>query len=544
MAKQKTEAAQENVEEKAPKKSNHTLATKITFIIAFLCMVASLLLPWPDMTFKGKVSFNNSLVMQLPAAIESLINGVTGKAINIKFGAESCLFSFAVDFMGLLPGEKYFDIGALFILLYAVSVVVSLFILISVLAGKNGPKTLGRASFAEIFAMVSLLPLLCMCLQRISLLGYGMFKWNPGFVVGVGGVFLMMVVQAFIYKKSSGVMKFILALFSMIAALYCVYSVTAIIPKLEKPLTDLNGKLNGKLFAGVWFSVDGDLNPLPYIDLALIFSSNYFTDFLKGKQVTDMVIAICACLGGLLVLFNAILDILGIAKKTKKGMLRFNIFRFVLELLCVAVVIVMVPTVLKGKIGIPLIAVVAICFLQMILNIARLAAFKKKQRKAQEEAQRARRQQQMARLQNGRRGGAADPALAASLEQEEAERKQRREEREAKRAQREAERDARLKAVTGKQEDNVENVYTVSQIYKGPTDEFIDTLSNNEKIEFARKFIEDRKGALKQLPEYVIEGNNDKFFSSIFIYYGSICSQISSGLMGKFYDRLYKEKNA
>ena len=57
-------------------------------------------------------------------------------------------------------------------------------------------------------------------------------------------------------------------------------------------------------------------------------------------------------------------------------------------------------------------------------------------------------------------------------------------------------------------------------------------------MEFARNFLGVRQPKLQVLPEYVVGGNNEKFFSSVFIYLAKIRDLVSDGLMNKFYDEV------
>ena len=81
-------------------------------------------------------------------------------------------------------------------------------------------------------------------------------------------------------------------------------------------------------------------------------------------------------------------------------------------------------------------------------------------------------------------------------------------------------------------------MYTIDTIYAGPTDDFIHKLSNDERIEFAKTFIEKVRGNLGTIPDYVVGGNNKKFFSGVFIYLGRIRGMISDGLLNKMYKEL------
>ncbi|MDE6598037.1 MAG: hypothetical protein K2K60_05315, partial [Clostridia bacterium] len=80
--------------------------------------------------------------------------------------------------------------------------------------------------------------------------------------------------------------------------------------------------------------------------------------------------------------------------------------------------------------------------------------------------------------------------------------------------------------------------YKVNTVYQGPSDEFMRKLNNDEKIEFSMTFIEKSKGDIGKVPDYVIGGDNKKFFSSVFIYLGRVRNLISDGLLNKMYKEL------
>lgn len=70
------------------------------------------------------------------------------------------------------------------------------------------------------------------------------------------------------------------------------------------------------------------------------------------------------------------------------------------------------------------------------------------------------------------------------------------------------------------------------------TDSFLNKLTESEKTEFTRTFIERANGDVGNMPEYVIGGNNKKFFSAVFIYLGRIRGLISDGLLNKMFKEL------
>lgn len=82
------------------------------------------------------------------------------------------------------------------------------------------------------------------------------------------------------------------------------------------------------------------------------------------------------------------------------------------------------------------------------------------------------------------------------------------------------------------------HIYTINTIYAGPMDDFIRKLSNDERIEFAKTFIEKNRGDLGNLPDYVVGGDNKKFFNVAFIYLGRIRGLVSDGLLNKMYKEL------
>ena len=79
-------------------------------------------------------------------------------------------------------------------------------------------------------------------------------------------------------------------------------------------------------------------------------------------------------------------------------------------------------------------------------------------------------------------------------------------------------------------------------VYDGPTDEFIDTLTVEQKIEFSKVFFDKSQGTLPAgMPDYEVGESNKDFFPEIFIHLGKFRSMLSSGLLRKIY--LYHSNN-
>lgn len=527
--------ANKNTQQKGSRKGSG--AAKFTYFVALLALIAGLVLP---IGFKFDGSYmSNMLGWQLPAAL----NTVIGRKV-LSFGAESFALSHEVSILGMKA--LTFDLGAYLTLLYGAITVIGIIWLIPVLIGKNGYKAVAKASFIEVLAMLFLVPLFIVLLFE-SLTLDGGFPWMTylPLLIALGGNFLMMFFQSLIYKGSSGFMKFMMVLFSVVALLVAVIPAFFVIPALKTPYEKL-AEMLGEKFSVV--TLYGDAMGLTFV--TLFFHSNVFEGL---SNPMDMVVWIAGLTATLLVIVNLVLDVLGMGKKTNKFMLGCNIFRYLLELLAAATLIVL-TFVNKYTIGLPACVLAGVAFLQFLINIIRASSYKKRvkaAKKRQAEQQKMERKTQMyskqpttgyandAAAANAYLSGADDRRAAADKERE-AKRKEREERRAKEQAEREAAERAEAEAMAKKRAKSDDNVYNVTQIYKGPTDEFIKELTNDEKIEFAQTFLERREAALPEIPDYIIGGNNDKFFSSIFIYFGRIRDRVSDGLMNKFYEQKYR----
>ncbi|MCD8308292.1 MAG: hypothetical protein LUD19_00440 [Clostridia bacterium] len=72
-------------------------------------------------------------------------------------------------------------------------------------------------------------------------------------------------------------------------------------------------------------------------------------------------------------------------------------------------------------------------------------------------------------------------------------------------------------------------------VYDGPSDSFIETLSDEEKCEFKKVFL-DNKPPVSGVPAYEVGGDNSKFFSAMFANLSRTRNLVSDGLMSKIYD--------
>ncbi len=84
-------------------------------------------------------------------------------------------------------------------------------------------------------------------------------------------------------------------------------------------------------------------------------------------------------------------------------------------------------------------------------------------------------------------------------------------------------------------------VYNYRAVYNGPTDAFMDTLDDNEKIEFVQIFLEKTKGQIKGVPEYRLGQDNTMFFPAIFIHINRAREIVSTHLLEKIYKQIGKD---
>ncbi|MDE6373152.1 MAG: hypothetical protein K2L72_01500, partial [Clostridia bacterium] len=77
-------------------------------------------------------------------------------------------------------------------------------------------------------------------------------------------------------------------------------------------------------------------------------------------------------------------------------------------------------------------------------------------------------------------------------------------------------------------------------IYGGATDDFMNTLTDTEKVEFVEVFIKRSKGVVKGVPDYVIDADNSDFFPAVFVHINRYRNIVSDALMSKMYKQLGK----
>lgn len=487
----------QNKTEKRP----HKLVALITYIIALVALLLGLFLPFCNIA--GVEGTDAIWAFQLPQALNAIvpIEGLDGVGAKLTY-------SFPVTFNGLIEGG--FDLGALFTLLYALTVLAGLCALVPAIVNTFSKKSrkntaLKAASVIEVLAFLFTSIFVFIQLTKFSFGDIEGYQWSWALLAAFGGTLLMLIVQAIFYRKGSGLIKFLLFVLSTLAVLLCVYDLGVLIPAL-KPSLD---KMTGDLGSGLYSQLIGIAPVVMFFCGGTFMSSITLTQAIELLDPIDATLFIFAFIVSFVALVNFLLDTMGMGKNTKKFMLISNVVRFSLQLALAIVVIVLPFFTENATLGIMAIVLAVLSVASLIINIFRLVALNAKRKKihkaVQEEKEKAIKEA----------NGEAQPATQDPVydepviyhEPEEA-------------------------PVFAEEPQAVYNPI----IYNGPIDEFIKTLSTEQKVEFSRVFLERQNGNLNYIPNYNVGGKNDKFFNSVFIYFARLRNIISDGVINKMYE--------
>lgn len=502
------------------KKSTKTFAV-ITYAIILACLLAGLLLP-PNF-FQGDY---NAVVWQVPHALKSV-------GVDWAKGAE-----LVNPYTVYLWGGEALEIGGLFLLLFAVVCVLALLALFVVIFGNREKDTsLKCARFIPVISSIVLSVLLCMQMATISQnSGYGQGdSWNIPLLIAFAGPLVVLFVISIYEKGGSGFAKTVLTVFSMLTIVLCLFSFAAILPQFADALKDT---LNGNTQILNWTAEDYPYLGSIWYHLSLPFFVNY-GDFLKAFGGWDATLSVFMLLLGVLIIVNFIFDVCGLAKETKRWMIVANLIRYGVEVALVLAVIIIGKFAGGHDIGLICYALIVLAALPVIINIFRLLAHKEEKvdRKAAQNREATADDDdayapEQYQPQPAPQQAQAQPAPVAHTAQD----APKQTEAAQPQAQTQQPQPVKQQTVAPVASQN-EKVYA-PVIYSGPRDEFIDTLANDEKIEFSRVFLEHRSGNIQGVPDYVLDGNNDNFFRSLFIYYARVRGLVSDGLMNKFYEKV------
>ena len=382
--------------------------------------------------------------------------------------------------------------------------------------------------------------------------------WNLSAIIAFGVTLLVLILQSIIYKGGSGVIKTVLFVLSAVAVLFAMLDGASLIPGLSGVVGNINGAMHTA--NGLYDGVFG----WPFI-LGIFYMPEVFSSGWANILFFFVMILLVA-----MVFINYFLDLAGLGKRTTRGLLICNIVRDIITFVGLVGALIMIFS-LKHTFGIMFIVLSVVVIAQLIINTVRLVTFNKepKEKKEEEktmktiyEAEPAQPQPQPQPQSQPQTQPQPQPqtqpaysytqAEALSLDNVNLFPDTKTEEAVSATATANEPYEEQLRmplvdempaSTTTTAEDGtvIETknvVYKVNTIYDGPTDAFIKKLSNDEKVEFARNFLGVRQPKLQALPEYVVGGDNNKFFSSVFIYLAKIRDLVSDGLMNKFYDEV------
>lgn len=464
------------------KQRNGKAAALATYIAALVVVIAGLVIPINNLTFSGGgFDFKAAPVMQLAGALASF-----GLPLNAGF---SPLYSF--------PLNK-FDLGAALLFYYALTAAAALVLLVPAIIAKPERSECAVAA-GELLALSALLPLCSLEVLRVSQSGVAV--WNLNLIVPFAATLLMLAVQCLMFKKGSGVIKIVLFVLSAVAVLFAaldiIYAVPALYAPFEKAASAMGGRKPFEANTGLYTLFEGTVTGGSLVVAGLM---NMFGLFGAG-ELSITVGNWFAFLAVSAALINLFFDMLGLAKKTTRLMIVCNVVRYSVEFAFIAALAITIPF-MPSSYGLSLYIFAAISAVQLAIQSVRAAIFKKARRAAEAEREEeadgyAERDGATAALPSGETAAASNEAVETR---------------------------------------NV--VYNVNTIYNGPTDDFIRKLTSEQKVEFAQMFLERHTGASQGIPDYIVGGDNSRFFSMLFIYFARIRDLVSDGLMNKFYEEV------
>lgn len=485
----------------------------ITYIIAVLSLIAGLILPF--------VAYRATLASAFPCKIS-------------YFGME-------------------LDLGLFSLIAYASATALAAVMLIPVcVAGKNKAWARKIAMLAEIIAVTVLTVL------AFFEFGKNSYDLNLSVFIPLGVTALMLIIQSIIYFKGSGVIKSVIFILSVPAVIIAVSNVTVLIPALSAPINNFLANVQGvppyQAVLGL-YSV-GDVT---YFGNSLIFG--FLPLIPEGNPAYGIIniiaLALCA-----LVFFNAVINIFWLGKRSTPFTVSFNLIRYIAEFVLIMAVYGAI-FLFAGNMGLSLTVLTLISLCQLIIAIIRMVAFKD-----------ADAFKKLAQDKYGSENFISEeysiaPAISSaqsaveeySVASAEAEAMQSVEENVVN-AETETlpaieentvavEGDTQLTIEENLVATNTEAMPAVAETatayaapaaaeeeYNGPVDNFIVKLSNPQKVEFSKVFLE-RDDNIDGIPNYVVGGDNSKFFSSVFVFLARVRDLVSDGLM----DKLYEEVN-
>ncbi len=543
------------------KKSIKT-AVVVTYIIAVVLLVAAWFVPGFGYG-QGTELGDMMMFWYVPAIINAFLYPFLGKdLIPASVAGGHKLPEFMTFESQIIPGTDL-HIPALMIIVLLVITVLALIFLIPVIAGKKDRTCTVCAYIIEGAAIFALAILFLMSAWETNLSTTAEGYLN--LVCVFAAILVVIFVQSIIEKKSYGVAKMFLFLFSAAAFLFAMFAVdNFIVLVLEKMgieniWTSAQDalKLNDSLYVEGGVAISG-LTAMKALVGGMLRGENVIWN--ADNAITLNIINVCVLATFALLALNLLIDFVGLISGNKygkdgailphKGGKIFGIVRYALAL---AVLLVLeICLIVDKSVGIGVCGCFATLFvlINLVIDIIRLVRVPAQKRAASEYKQ--------SNIQFVDDGITTQDEEQTDLIGDEAPvqpypvfTEVQTETTTETTAVAQPVADEQLAISTLPAYDSVETVneepaqaepyvYTPRPVvYNGPTDEFLDTLTTEEKIEFSKVFIDKTKGTLpSNMPEYEVGGSNDDFFPAIFINLGRFRAMLTSGLLRKIYKHL------
>lgn len=561
-------AGSAQTKEKKKNKTRKVIATT-TYFIAMLCLLAGLFVPLFS-CIEGVKMPERMMFRYLP----SMLNGIAGKEIiKLKEG------SYFLTYYGYTTGK--FNFMSLIGVLYAVTCVISVLMLIPVLLGSKKKNTSANCALGvEVLAM--LVTLTYIAYTTYFLVDAHTVAWyDYNFLIAFGGVLLMAFIQTIASKGGIGVSKVIGLLLSVIGVI-ALLDITMFIPKLADPLGKLSNTLkSGDVAAFLNGEAGGYYLGVHGIDfLVSIKGTIEMFKALAGQGSTgimQLIVLVLLIVVAVFTVLNLLFDIIGLStgKKFKKdrspcanrGSNTFALVRYILTFVFAVAIVIFTFAVkdLGMKTGIYLWLLLVLLLISVVNAAIRTACDNARVKKGA-----------IAPAEDTAQGFTIDdpsfnkestPAVADeyayaaplpvvdetpapapaplpvvpettyTAEPEYVSPDYMPEGYTAQPLPVDEPLSAPLE--TEPEPANAEPTPTV-YIYGGATDEFMETLSDNEKVEFIELFIKKSKGKVNGVPDYEIGADNSDFFPAVFVHINRYRNIVSDALMTKMYKQLGK----
>lgn len=584
-----------SAKEKKKNKTKKVIATT-TYFIAMLCLLAGLFVPLFS-CIEGVAMPERMMFRYLP----SMVNGIAGKEL-IKLPEGSYFLTYygytegKFNFMSL--------VGVLYAVVCVISVLMLIPILLGSKKKNSSARcALGVEVLAMLVTLVYIAYTTYFLVEEKRIDPEMSLYWKDfNFLIAFGGALLMAIIQTVSSKGSIGVSKVIALLLSVVGVI-ALLDITLFIKELKEPLTNLPEIIGGG--SAPSFLGGGDaLGTLLGIDSIIMLTDikntiELFKVFAQGGAdgILVIVILVLLILVAVFTVLNLVSDVIGLStgKKFKKDRSpskngasnSFALTRYILTLIFAAAIIVImlaVPQVKDSGMrpGVYLWLLVVVLFISLVNAAIRTAVdnarYKKGTVAPTEEAQQRLvladpafdtyeqtpapapapapealpvyeepmdepvyepetivAEPEYVQPDYMPQGYAAEPV--AETEPVEAAPAT---EPEVVAEPEPVEPAPVVEPLSAPLEEPAEPVPTV-YIYGGATDEFMDTLTDNEKVEFVELFIKKSKGTVNGVPDYEIDGDNSDFFPAVFVHINRYRNIVSDALMTKMYKQLGKQ---